>query len=95
MAKNMMASPKRRAVLDLLDLLGDPMAILLRQSFHGLQLLLDLLGDLYWVTRILIDPHQLGWAARRPRQILVLFLKSWIFPILEQHGATCSEQEAD
>ena len=46
MAKNMMASPKRRAVLDLLDLLGDPMAILLRQSFHGLQVLLDLLGDL-------------------------------------------------
>ena len=39
-----MASPKRRAVLDLLDLLGDPMAILLRQSFHGLQLLLDLLA---------------------------------------------------
>ena len=33
-------------ILDLLDLLGDPMVILLRQSFHGLQLLLDLLGDL-------------------------------------------------
>eukprot|EP00973_Karenia_brevis_P046778 6491047-Karenia_brevis.AAC.1 len=40
------------------------------------------LGDLYIIIRILTDPLKEGWASSRDRQILIMFLKCWLYPII-------------
>lgn len=50
----------------------------------GQDTLLDLLGDLYIVLSVSpVCPSAMGWPIRRPRQISLLLLKTWLYPLLE------------
>lgn len=42
----------------------------------------ELLSDLYLILREVVNPTNLGWAIRRPRQICVLLLKCFLYPVL-------------
>jgi len=50
----------------------------------GSKALLELLGDLYIVLPVSpVCPSTMGWPIRRPRQIRLLVLKTWLYPLLE------------
>ena len=49
----------------------------------GLIMLQRVLGHKYIALRTEIAPTSLGWATRRTRQICVLVLKAWLFPLVE------------
>jgi hypothetical protein len=44
----------------------------------GIKALERALGHMYVILRLLVDPRDLGWPARRPRQLCVLVLKSFV-----------------
>ena len=45
---------------------------------------MDLLSDHYILVRSVISPEHLGWPCARPRQIVYLYLKSFIYPLLRE-----------
>eukprot|EP00959_Pyramimonas_sp_CCMP1952_P474057 9502792-Pyramimonas_sp.AAC.1 len=48
--------------------------------------LLAMLGDLYVVVRVTINPHRQGWASHRERQYCIGVLKAWVYPLLVDAG---------
>jgi len=49
----------------------------------GTASLLELLGDQYVVTRVALSLEQLGWLVARPRQFVCIYLKTFIYPIMQ------------
>ena len=53
-----------------------------------------MLGELYIIHRLVLCPTELGWPSARRRQILVLVLKTFIFPVLLDMGLSATTQVA-
>lgn len=60
--------------------LREPVVVHENVPKFGTHALEDALGDLYIICRDVFDPTAFGWPARRPRQICIMLLKSFICP---------------
>ena len=46
----------------------------------------EMLGDLYFIHVVIADSLELGFVIRRTRQLLWMMMKAWLYPVLRESG---------
>lgn len=72
------------------DSLQEQVVVFENVPSFGTEWLQRQLGDLYLIVRTLASPEMYGWPCTRPRQIVYMYLKAYIYPIFRNLQVPCN-----